>query len=41
MCYVLMGQESLFHLANYDNYDAELIGKIFKMIIRLRFKRTL
>lgn len=40
MCYVLMGQESLFHLANNDNYDAELIGKIFKMIILLRFERT-
>lgn len=41
MCYVLRGQESLFHLANHDNYDAELIGKIFKMIILLRLKRTL
>lgn len=40
MYYVLMGQESLFHLANHDNYDAELIGKVFKMIILLRFKTT-
>lgn len=28
---VLIRQGSLFHLADYDNSDVELIGKTFKM----------
>lgn len=36
--YVLIGQGSLFHLANHD---VELIGKIFKMIYSLKVEKDL
>ena len=37
--YVLIEEGSLLHLANYDNYEAELISKIFKMLILLKLKK--
>lgn len=36
--YVLIGQGSLFHLANHD---VELIGKIFKMIYSFKVEKDL